>query len=149
MLKRLRENKKGVAEIIGSLVIVLIVAFAGTIVYAYSINVIGSSNSNLNLQTTQSEQLLQERFEIIREWSNQNQLNLTIYNYGQTDLSLVAVYINGTAVQQFTSGNTIQIGEGQLVNIKFTSPITFQTGSNLEILAISARGGRNTVLYQA
>jgi len=149
LLKRLRDSKKGVAEVIGSLVIILIVAIAGTIVYAYSVNVIGSSSSNFNLQTTQNEELLQERFEIIKVWSNQNQLNLTLFNYGQTDLSIVAVYINGTAVPQFTSGNTVKIGEGQLLNVKFTSPFFVQSGSCLEILAISARGGRNTVFYQA
>ncbi len=149
LLRRLRESKRGVAEVIGSLVIILIVSLAGVVVYAYSVNIMGSYNSNFNLQTAQSEGLLKERFEIVGVWLNQNQLNLTVLDYGQTDLSVVAVYINGTAVTQFTNGNRATIGAGELVNVKFASPLTIQQGDCLEILAVSERGGKNTVLYQA
>lgn len=149
MLKRLMRNKKGLSEIIASLLLILIVTSAGVVVYAYSVKVIGSSSSNFNLQNAQNEEQAQERFQIIRVWSsNQNQLNLTILNYGMTDLTIVAVYINGTSVTQFISGNAVTIGVDQLINVRFTSPLTVQSGS-LQILAVSQRGGKNTVFYGA
>lgn len=150
LLKRLTRSKKGLSEIVASLMLILIVTIAGVIVYAYSVSVIGSSSSNFDLQTTQSEDLAKERFQIIRVWSNgQNQLNLTVLNYGKTDLTINAVYVNGTAVAQFVSGNGVAIGVDQLVNVKFTLPFTIQSGSLIEILAVSARGGKNTVIYSA
>ena len=148
MLKRLMRNKKGLSEIIASLLLILIVTSAGVVVYAYSVKVIGSSSSNFNLQNAQNEEQAQERFQIIRVWSSQNQFNLTILNYGMTDLTIVAVYINGTAVTQFISGNAVTIGADQLINVRFTSPLTVQSGS-LQILAVSQRGGKNTVFFEA
>ncbi len=149
LLKRLINCKKGVAEVIGSLIIILIVAVAGVVVYAYSLNVMSSSSSNFNLQSVQREQQAQERFQILRVWSNQNQFNVTILNHGQTDLTVAAVYLNGTASTQYTGGKDTTIGVGQLVNVKFTSPITVQSGSTVQILAVSERGGKTTVLYEA
>jgi hypothetical protein len=149
LLKRLRESKKGIAEVIGSLIIILIVAIAGVVVYAYSVNVIDSSSSRLGLQTSQNEDLLKERFEIVQVWSNQNQLNVTILNYGQIDLSISSIYVNGTAVSVFQSGNSVLTGTGEIVNVEFTSPLVIQSNSCLQILAVSERGGKNTILYQA
>ena len=91
----------------------------------------------------------QERFEILRAWSNnESRFNITVLNYGKTDLSIVAIYLNGTAVQQYLSGKDTTIGTGQLLTVEFTSPLTIQTSSWLEILAVSARGGKTTVLYE-
>jgi hypothetical protein len=148
LLKKLRESKTGVAEVIGSLIIILIVAIAGVIVYAYSVNVIGTTSSRFSIQTEQNEELIQERFEIVRTWSNQDIINITVLNFGRTDLSIVSVYVNGTAVSSYDSDNSIPIGPGQLVNVKFASPFEIQVGSCLQILAVSERGGKNTVLYQ-
>jgi hypothetical protein len=148
LLKRLKESRKGVAEVVGSLIIILIVAIAGVIVYAYSVDVIGTTSSRFSLQTAQNEELIQERFEIVRVWSNQDIVNITVLNYGRTDLSIVSVYVNGTAVSIYDSGNSITIGPGQLVNVQFVSPLEIPVDSYLEILAISERGGKNTVLYQ-
>lgn len=150
LLERLIRCNKGIAEIVGSLVLILIVTAAGVIVYAYSVNVMSSSSSNYDLQTTQSEQQAQERFEAVRVWLNSpNQLNLTILNYGKTDLTIDAVYINSTKVTQFTSGRAVTIGIGQLVNVKFTSPLAIQTGSSVEVLVVSQRGGKSTVFFKA
>ena len=148
LLKRFRDSKKGVAEVVGSLIIILIVAIAGVVVYAYSVNVIGTTSSRFSIQTEQNEELIQERFEIVRIWSNQDILNITVLNFGRTDLSIVSVYVNGTAASGYDNDNSIPIGPGQLVNVKFTSPFELQVDSCLQILAVSERGGKNTVLYQ-
>ncbi len=146
MFKRLLRDKKGLAEIVGSLIIILIVVAAGVVVYSYSTGVIGSSSSNLNLQATTNEQQAQERFEIIRVWSNiKSQLNLTILNYGQIDLTIWSVFINGT----IANVKPLTIGVGQLGNVLLTSPLKFQPGSDLSILAVSERGGKTSIVYQA
>ncbi len=147
-LKRFLQNRKGISEVIGSLVLILIVTVAGVGVYAYSLNAMSSSSSNLNQRTNQLSQQSQERFEIIRAWSNDQQMNITVLNYGQTDLHIVAVYVNGTPAQQYMSGVDKTVGTDQLLTVEFTSPVQVTAGSNLEILAVSERGGKTTVLYE-
>ncbi len=149
MLRRFLRCRRGVAEVIGSLVIILIVTIAGVGVYAYSLNAMASSSNNLNQKTSQLSEQALERFEIIRVWSNdQNRVNITVLNYGQTDLHIAAVYVNGTAVQQYINGMDTTVGTDKLVTVEFTSPLSVQSASCLQILAVSERGGKDTVLYE-
>jgi flagellin-like protein len=147
-LTKLRASKRGLSEIIGSLILIMIISISGVIVYAYSVNIIGTSSTNFNIRTVQNEELLKEKFQILRVWMHQNQMNLTILNWGQTDFTTAAVYINGLAVTQFTK-YSVTIGPGELANVEFTLPFTAQSGSSLEVLVVSDRGGKNSVIYQA
>ncbi|MCW3999251.1 MAG: hypothetical protein NWE93_03335 [Candidatus Bathyarchaeota archaeon] len=148
MLSRFIRCKRAVAEVVGSLIIILIVTIAGVGVYAYSVNAISQSSDNFNQKTTYYAEQAQERFEILRTWSGNQIVNITVYNFGQTDLSIQSVYLNGTAVQNYISGRAQTIGTGQIINVKFTSPINLQDASCIEILAVSERGGKNSVLYE-
>lgn len=148
VIKKFLRCKKGISEVIGSLIIILIVTIAGVGVYAYSLNAMSSSREDLNQQTTIYGELAKERFEIIRVWSSGQHFNVTILNYGQTDLTINAVYLNGTSVSQYLSGKDQTIGSGKLVTVEFKTPITIQSDSLLQILAVSERGGKHTVLYQ-
>jgi len=149
LLRRFISNKKGVAEVIGSLIIILIVAIAGTVAYAYSISVMSASSSSFELRTEKYQDQLQERFQIIRVWSNnQDLINITVHNYGKTDLTIIALYLNGTAIEDYLSGLDSTIGTGQLLNVRFKTPFQIDSDSSLEILAISQRGGKTSVLYE-
>jgi len=148
LLKKFLQCKRGVSEIIGSLIIILIVTIAGVAVYAYSLNAISVSSSELNQQTQVYSELAQERFEVIRVWNNDLHFNVTVLNFGKTDLTIDAVYVNGAAVNDFLRGKGQTIGSGELVTVEFNSQITFSSGDVLRILVVSERGGRNTVLFQ-
>lgn len=148
ILKRFLQCKRGVSEIIGSLIIILIVTIAGVAVYAYSLNAISVSSSELNQQTQVYSELAQERFEVIRVWNNDLHFNVTVLNFGKTDFAVDAVYVNSVLVQQYISGRGKTVGVGELVTVEFNSPITFSSGDVLRILVVSERGGRNTVLFQ-
>jgi FlaG/FlaF family flagellin (archaellin) len=150
MHNALFHNKKGVSEVIASLILMLIVSVAGVIVYSYSLGTFNSSSSFLQSQTSNEEERTQERFSIIAVWwSTSNQLNLTVLNYGRIEVAIDAVYVNGTAVSAFLSGKGITVGAGQLVWVKFTSPFSILSGNVHEILAVSERGGKNAVFWKA
>jgi hypothetical protein len=130
--------------------LILIVTAAGAVVYAYSVNAFSSSGSHFEQQTSSDQELLRERFQVIRVWwDNSNQLNLTVFNYGQIDITVSAVYINGTAVQQFLSPQGVNVGVGELVYMKFVSPLSIQSGTVIEILVVTERGGKNSVSWKA
>ncbi len=150
MLSRLIHDKRGVSEIIGSLLVILIVATAGVAVYAYSVDAFNSSSSHFQQQTRLDEERLRERILIPRVWGDApNQLNVTVLNYGKIDIAIDAVYINGTAVTAFLEGRGVFTGVGELVGVKCTSPIAIQSGSVYEITVVTERGGKVTVYWTA
>jgi hypothetical protein len=150
VVRSLFHNRHGVSEIIASLILVLIITSAGVVAYSYSIGAFSSSTSLFQLDTNQKERQAQERFAIIAVWSNPpNQLNLTMLNYGQIDLTINAVYINWASVADYLAGRMTTIGKGALVQVSFTSPVTIQSGSTYEITAVSTRGSKNAINWKA
>jgi flagellin-like protein len=147
---RLLSNKRGVSEVIASLILILVVTAAGVVIYAYSVTAFSSSGSHFEQQTKLDQEQMRERFQVIRDWwdSSTSQLNLTVLNCGQIDITVSAVYINGTAVQQFLSGQNVRVGVGELVQVKFISPLPIQLGTVNEILVVTERGGKNSVSWK-
>lgn len=77
-----------------------------------------------------------------------NQVNLTVLNYGEIEVTIAAAYIQGTNVTYLT-GNGNSVGAGQLVTIQFISTVPIQSRSTYEILVVSTRGGTNAVFWEA
>jgi len=150
MTRSLFRNKRGVGEVIASLMMVLIVSVAGVIVYSYSLGTSASSSSFFQLEASQKEERARERFSIIAVWwDTVSQLNLTVLNYGKIELVIDAVYINGTAVSTYSSGDGVPIGTGELICVRFTSPVPIVNRQTYEILAVSRRGSKNVVFWKA
>ena len=141
-------NKRGVSEIIASLILILIVTSAGVVAYSYSIGAFSSSTSIFQLDTNQKEKQAQERFAVVAVWNSSNQLNLTVLNYGQIDLTLDTVYVNWTSVASYLDGRNTTIGKGALSQISFTSPVAIQSGSTYEIIVVSTRGSKNAINWK-
>ena len=143
-------GKRGISDIIASLVLMFIILSAGVVVYSYSIGAFSSSTSFFQLDTNSQQQQAEERFTIIAVWENPPyQLNLTVLNYGQIGLAISAIYVNWTTVSTFFSGKGTTIGNGRLVQVSFASPISIQVGSTYEIIAVSTRGSANAICWKA
>jgi hypothetical protein len=143
-------NKQGVSEIIASVVLILIVSSAGIVAYSYSIGAFSTSTSFFQSDTNLKEQQARERLAIIAIWSKPpNQLNLTVLNYGQIDLTIDAVYVNSTSVMSYLAGRGTTIAKGGLFQVSFTSPISIQTGFTYNIIAVSTRGSKNAISWKA
>ncbi|MCW4005166.1 MAG: hypothetical protein NWF04_01000 [Candidatus Bathyarchaeota archaeon] len=150
MLKKLLRNKKGVSEVIGSLILIFIVTVAGVAVYAYSVSSFNSSSSFFQQQSQNDAAQVRESFSITRVWyDTSNQFNLTLFNHGEIDITINAVYLNGTAVTQYLTETNVRIGVNELFWLKLVSPIPIESGSTLEILVVTQRGGKGTVFYKA
>ena len=148
MFRSLFHDKRGVSEIIASLIIVLIVSVAGVALYSYSLGSFSSSSSSFQLRTDQREERARERFQIIAVWWNTaDQLNLTVLNYGKIELAIDAVYIDGTPVS-IDEGKGTVIVTGEKVHVKFTLT-GLVPGETYEILAVSERGSKNVVYWKA
>ncbi len=146
-------NKRGVSEIVASLIILLIVTVFGAGLYAYSLNAFSSSGSSFLLQTSGREERARERLLITTVWWNvsNDYLNITILNYGKIELAIDAVYIDGTQVSAsaFTDGRGTTVTAENLVSVKLTSPVSIVDGETYEIIAVSERGSRDVVYWEA
>lgn len=150
LVKKLLRNKKGVSEVIASLILIFIVTVAGVAIYTYSVSSFSSSSSFFQQQAQNDQAQVKERFSITRVWYNPpNQLNLTIFNHGEIDITINAVYLNGTPVTQYLTQKASQIAVDELFWLELVSPISLQSGSTAEILVVTQRGGKSTVLWQA
>jgi flagellin-like protein len=146
----LSRDRRGVSEIIASLILVLIVTAAGTVAYSMSLNSFSQSSSLFQLQTGQREEQARECFLIIRVRNTTmvDQLNLTIFNYGEIEVTIDSAYVEGTKVIDLT-GKGVIVGKEQLTTVQFISPVSIQSGVTYEILVVSSRGGKNAVFWKA
>lgn len=148
MSRSFLHDKRGVSEIIASLMMVLIVSVAGVALYSYSLSAFSSSGSSFQLQTDQREERARERFSMIAVWRDGDQLNLTVLNYGKIDLAIDAVYINGSSVFFSESG-----GRGKIIATREWCSLNFTystlTGGIYEIVVVSERGSKDVVYWKA
>ena len=146
-------GKRGVSEVISSLIIILIVSVAGAGLYAYSLNAFNSSGSSFQLQTSAREERALERLLITAIWRNvtDDYLNVTILNYGKIELVIDAVYIDGKQVSAstYTNGKGETVIFRSLVFVKFTSPISIVDGQTYEVRVVSERGSRDVFYWKA
>jgi archaellum component FlaF (FlaF/FlaG flagellin family) len=149
MSKSLFRDKRGVSEVVASLIIILVVSVAGTILYSFSMEAFNSSLSSFLLQTKGREEQAKERLSVTAVWwDNNSQLNLTVLNYGKIELAIDAVYVNGMKAT-ITEGNGIVVVSKETVQIKFTSPMSIQDEETYEIVAVSQRGSKAVVYWKA
>ena len=78
-------------------------------------------------------------------------MNVTILNYGENELVIDAVYINGTQVSApaYTDGRGVTVPKGNLISVKFTSPVSIVSGQSYEIVVVGERGSRDVVYWEA
>lgn len=151
MSRSLFRDKRGVSEIIASLIILLTVTVAGAGLYAYSLNAFSSSGSYFLLETSGREDRARERLLITTVWCNvtTDYMNVTVLNYGKIEFAIDAVYIDRTQVSAYTSGKGETVAKGNLVSAKFTSPVSIVDGQTYEIIVVSERGSRDVVCWKA
>jgi len=146
-------GKRGISEIISSLIVILIVSVAGAGLYAYSLNAFSASGSSFLLQMSAREERAQERLLITAVWWNvtNNYLNVTVLNYGKIELVINAVYIDGGQVSAstYTNGKGEMVAVRSLVYVKFTSPISVIDSQTYEIIVVSERGSRDVFYWKA
>ena len=144
-------KRRGVSEIIATIILIMIVSIAGTLLFAYSSNYI----QNLNDQYQENNELTigtaQERFTISTVWWSgaDDFLNITVYNYGQNDIQITDVYIDGVQVSTYAFGRDTLILTEKILQLGFTSPVAIIDGAEYRITIVSGRGVSEIVYWEA
>ena len=135
-------KRRGVSEIIASLLVLMIVSVLGTILYTYSLNISQLQQDKLIRDTTLSTGKAQERFQVIGVWYRQSSdiMNLTVLNYGKQELFVSDVYINGVRVSNHISGFDVETFSEDIGQIVFVTPSSLSSGIQHEIEIASVKG---------
>ncbi len=156
-MMRLRRRRNAVAEIVGTLLIlVATVAIAGTMV-AIATSSIQIGILNQQNQATLYTQQLQERFIVYDVYfhtvSGTSYMQLEVYNYGLVNVNLVTLYTNltGTEAQlaSFATSypNGVNLSPGQTGNL--TVALNFVRGGHYDIILVSSAGTKSESLWAA
>jgi len=102
------KNRRGVSQIIGSLIVLAIVASVGSVILFQGLNQIAAFNYDLQLHDTQRNLALREDVLFEHVWFDMTGKNVTLYlaNIGSTDTNIATV----TIVKNWYSGTYTERG---------------------------------------
>jgi len=109
------KNRRGISQIIGSLIVLAIVASVGSVILFQGLNQIAAFNHDLQLHDTERNLALREDVLFEHVWFDMTGQNVTLYlaNIGSTDTTIATVTIVKIDTQelilrqQFNSSSTI------------------------------------------
>ena len=144
-------KRRGVSEIIATIILIMIVSIAGTLLFAYSSNYIQDLNDQYQRNNQITIGTAQERFTVTTVWWSglDDFLNITVYNYGQNDIQITDVYVDGVQVSTYSFGRDTLILTEKLLQIGFTSPVAIVEGVEYRITIVSKRGVSEIVYWEA
>ncbi len=89
------KNRRGVSQIIGSLIVLAIVASVGSVILFQGLNQIAAFNHDLQLHDTERNLALREDVLLEHIWFDMTGKNVTLYlaNIGSTDTTIATVTI--------------------------------------------------------
>jgi len=135
-------KRRGVSEIISTIIIILIVSVAGSLLFTYSSVLFqrqqGTAIRENKLSTVQALELF--RFSAVWWNGNDDLLNITVYNYGKLDIDISDIYIDGVRVEAYFFGRGELILTEKYLRVAFTSPVAIVAGETYSINVVSSNG---------
>jgi archaellum component FlaF (FlaF/FlaG flagellin family) len=112
---------KGVSEIIAVILMILIVTTIGFGVFLYSLGYFSNITSAYMESSKVDSDAVRENFVItdvlFTVSAGNTNVRVAIYNYGQTNLRIAALYINGTALGSLVESSIPPYGSGFVTGV--------------------------------
>jgi hypothetical protein len=108
----LQKSRRGIGELLGSMMVLMIVVALGAILINFSLGTTTTSSSNLISDTKTQEEITQERLTVLSVWWNPDasEVWIAVFNYGKIDLYITDIYINNDR-EQLASPVLCPVGE--------------------------------------
>jgi flagellin-like protein len=144
-------KRRGVSEIISTIIIILIVSVAGSLLFTYSSVLFQRQQDTAIRENKLSTVQAQELFRFTAVWWNGNDdlLNVTVYNYGKLDIDISDIYIDGVRVEVYFFGRGELILTEKYLRVAFTSPVTIVAGETYSINVVSSNGVKKVGDWEA
>lgn len=150
--KRVRAQR-GLSPVIASVLLVLIVASLGSVLFLYANSSVQIYASNTGAFLSRSSDTLKERFAIEYVRFESSTLNVTVRNVGRLDIRVVALYLLDATDGRILLAST---GVTSLVNVGLFTSFTIpygsfvpQSGTTYQVSIVTDRGSRVTENWKA
>lgn len=136
------EKRRGISELYASLMLLIIISSMGVIIYSYTVETTLSYEQYFIDKESSDSERVQERVTIVNACGNtlSDDVNITVYNYGEFDTAVIEVYMNDVIVNTFFSGIEESIDSLGLKEISFQSPLPIIEGEQYTIIVVSRIG---------
>jgi len=107
-------KERGVSEIVSQILMILLVVSIGTVILTYSMGYFSGLAGANDLMTKMNADTLKERFIIVNvNVSGENDVWVSVYNYGQQNITIDGMYVLGESVS--IARTTIAPGEFETI----------------------------------
>ena len=144
------KSKKGVSEVVASLVVLLIISILGTSIYSVSVTMMQIQRDTIKWTTNiESEKDLEKIRALYVNWnSTDDELEIFYLNYGSLVINIADIYLNGFRVLNYVEGRNVPIQISDIDTIKIESPITITKGELYEVTIVTGRGASHVYNWQ-
>ncbi|NIM44749.1 MAG: hypothetical protein GTN80_09085 [Nitrososphaeria archaeon] len=154
-------DRRGVSEVLSAILIILIAVSMGLGLFTYSTGVFGTTQGNFLSEAQTRKEKVEERFTSTAAYwegsdgGGNNSIYFAIYNYGKTEVTIAAVYVNAVSIEkhnlkfQGEDGEWKEVPEtGCLIKIYGVTWFKVETSalSHSTVVVASRRG--NTVEFE-
>jgi hypothetical protein len=135
-------SKRGVSEVIASLVVLFIVSILGTSIYSMSVTMMQNQRDTIKWTTNIESNKYMEKIRILYVNWNSTDIELEIFflNYGNIVTNIADIYLNGFRVLNYIEGRNVQIQTSDIDTIKIESPISITKGEVCDVTIVTGRG---------
>jgi archaellum component FlaF (FlaF/FlaG flagellin family) len=136
------KSKKGVSEVVASLIVLLIISVLGTSIYSASVTMMQKQRDTMKWTTNIESEKYMEKIRILNvNWNSTiDGLKIFFLNHGNIVINVADIYLNGFRVLTYIEGRNVPIQISDIHIIKIESPITIAIGEFYEITVVTGRG---------
>lgn len=144
------KSKKGVSEVVASLVVLLIVSILGTSIYSVSVTTMQKQRDAIKWTSNiESEKYMEKIRTLYVNWnSTGDELEIYFLNYGNIVINIADIYLNGFRVLNYIEGRYVPVQTSDIDTIKIELPITITTGELYEVIIVTGRGVSHVYNWQ-
>ncbi len=144
------KSKKGVSEVVASLVVLLIVSILGTSIYSVSVTTMQKQRDAIKWTSNiESEKYMEKIRTLYVNWnSTGDELEIYFLNYGNIVINIADIYLNGFRVLNYIEGRNVPVQTSDIDTIKIELPITITTGELYEVIIVTGRGVSHVYNWQ-
>ena len=144
------KSKKGVSEVVASLVVLLIISILGTSIYNMSVTTMQKQRDAIKWTSNiESEKHMEKIRTLYVNWnSTGDELEIYFLNYGNIVINIADIYLNGFRVLNYIEGRNVPVQTSDIDTIKIELPITITTGELYEVIIVTGRGVSHVYNWQ-
>ncbi len=144
------KSKKGVSEVVASLVVLLIISILGTSIYNMSVTTMQKQRDAIKWTSNiESEKYMEKIRTLYVNWnSTGDELEIYFLNYGNIVINIADIYLNGFRVLNYIEGRNVPVQTSDIDTVKIELPITITTGELYEVIIVTGRGVSHVYNWQ-